>query len=91
MAKRTAKPKPTATATEEERVITTAELLDRIPLDRSTIWRMAKDGRFPAPIQLTSSRIGWRWSSVEKWLRERERHRIPQRPYFGRELDAATD
>lgn len=91
MAKRTAKYKHSDTATEADRILTTRELLERIPLDRSTIWRMVKERRFPAPIQLTTSRIGWRWSAVAAWLEERERHQISRRPYFGRDLDTATD
>jgi predicted DNA-binding transcriptional regulator AlpA len=88
MAKRTTKP---ANRTADDRVLTTREVLDRIPLDRSTLWRMCHEGRFPKPIQLTRSRIGWRWSTVAAWLDERERDPLPSRGYFGRspEGDAA--
>jgi prophage regulatory protein len=66
----------------DERILETAELLKRIPLDRSTIWRMVRDGRFPAPIQLTTSRIGWRLSSILNWLSERETNPVEARRYF---------
>ena len=75
---------PTLAADADERIVTTDFLLERVPLDRTTIWRMARDGRFPKPIQLTPARIGWRWSSVLAWLREREENPIETRAYFGR-------
>lgn len=56
----------------DDRILDPKELLERIPLDRSTIWRMVQEGRFPAPIQLTAQRIGWRWSAILRWLSERE-------------------
>jgi prophage regulatory protein len=72
------------TADDNDHVVTAKELCKRIPLNRSTISRMVREGRFPAPIQLSASRIGWRWSTVAKWLDERERYRINPRRYFGR-------
>jgi prophage regulatory protein len=64
-----------------ERVLTAAELTDLIPLNRSTIWRLVSEKRFPAPIQLTAARIGWRWSAVLQWLAEREADPITPRKY----------
>lgn len=68
----------------DERVLTTEELLKRVPLDRSTIWRMSREGRFPKPIQLTPGRIGWRWSAVLAWLKDREENPEKARTYFNR-------
>jgi prophage regulatory protein len=68
----------------DERILDPSELLERIPLDRSTIYRMVQEGRFPAPIQLTPSRIGWKWSAVLRWISEREKHPVESRQYFGR-------
>jgi len=56
----------------DDRVLDPQELLERIPLHRSTVYRMVQEGRFPPPIQLTPSRIGWRWSAVLQWLNARE-------------------
>jgi prophage regulatory protein len=74
-----------------ERVVTTAELVERVPLDRSTIWRLAREGRFPRPIQLTSSRIGWRWSAVLAWLADREAHPVETRTYYRRPKATAAE
>lgn len=90
MAKPKTPPTPTAppTGSELERIVTAEELLERIPLDRSTIWRMCRDGRFPAPIQLTPSRIGWRWSAVLAWLDDREANPVEARLYYRRKKSA---
>lgn len=69
----------------DDKIITTTELLRRIPLTRVTLWRMSREGRFIKPIQLTRSRIGWRWSSVLTWIAEREDDPIASREYFGRD------
>ena len=69
----------------DERILTTAELLERLPLTRQSLWRMAREGRFVQPIRLTRSRIGWRWSAVLAWLNERETRPLEQRAYFGKD------
>jgi prophage regulatory protein len=79
------------TSSADERILTTEELTRRVPLTRITIWRMVRQGRFPAPIQLTSSRIGWRLSAVLDWLNEREQHPERRRPFFGRDDATNTD
>ena len=73
----------TPPASIEERILTTAELVERVPLRRETIWRMVREGRFVKPIRLTRSRIGWRWSAVLAWLAERENAPLDRREYFG--------
>jgi prophage regulatory protein len=42
-----------------------------IPFGRVQIWRMAKRGQFPKPIQLSPNRSAWRQSDIEKWLAAR--------------------
>jgi predicted DNA-binding transcriptional regulator AlpA len=67
--------------------LSTAELLQRIPLVRQTVWKMVRAGTFPPPISLTAHRIGWRWTAVEAWLAERESRPVSRRQYF----DADTE
>jgi Predicted transcriptional regulator len=71
----------------DDRILSLSQLLERIPLTRQSIWRMCRVGQFPAPIHLTKSRIGWRWSSVEAWIRERENTPPKRRAFFGKEVD----
>jgi prophage regulatory protein len=40
-------------------------------LHRTTLYRMARSGTFPAPRQLSPGRIGWLSTEVEAWLRAR--------------------
>jgi predicted DNA-binding transcriptional regulator AlpA len=73
----------------DERLLTSKELLQRVPLHRATIWKLVQQKRFPAPIQITANRIVWRWSSVLEWLTALESNPIEARPYFGRKRKTA--
>jgi prophage regulatory protein len=47
-------------------------LRERVPLSRSTIWRLIQKGEFPAAIRLTGGHaVGWREDLVDAWLRQR--------------------
>jgi prophage regulatory protein len=85
---RKSKPQPVVV---DDRIITADEVLSRVPLDRSTIWRMVQAGRFPPPIQISTARIGWRLSSVLAWIAEREADPVKPRTFFGRDKSTATD
>lgn len=47
------------------------QLADRYDVTRQTIWRWAREGRFPAPAQLTPGTVRWRLDEVEAWERQR--------------------
>ena len=83
MAKRK-KAGPPATLTTPDRVLGMRELLQLIPLNRSSIYRLSRAGQFPAAIQLSTGRIGWRLSSVMAWVEDRQRNPVTARRYFGR-------
>jgi len=55
-----------------EQMVSMGELTERIGLSRSTIIVMVKEGDFPRPIKLGARRIGWRVSTVNEWIAERE-------------------
>jgi prophage regulatory protein len=40
-------------------------------LCRATIYRMIADKRFPAQVRIGSRAVGWRWSDLERWSKER--------------------
>ena len=40
-------------------------------LCRATIYRMIADKRFPAQVRIGSRAVGWRWSDIERWSKER--------------------
>jgi prophage regulatory protein len=55
-----------------DRVLRWREVRDLVPLSRSTIWRMTRNGRFPRPVQLSSAAsVGWLRSEIDDWVRER--------------------
>lgn len=58
--------------TKPERIVRMPELLRRLQVDRSTIYRWMKEDRFPSPIQLGSRSIGWKASTIELWISSRE-------------------
>jgi predicted DNA-binding transcriptional regulator AlpA len=39
-----------------------------ITMSRGQISTMVRDGRFPAPVELSSMVVGWRLSDVKHWL-----------------------
>jgi predicted DNA-binding transcriptional regulator AlpA len=81
-AKTTSRNKTIHDAETDERIVAEDELLERIPLDRTTIWRMEREGRFPKSIRLTAARKGWRWSAILAWLTDREQNPVASRTYF---------
>ncbi len=39
-----------------------------VTLSRTTIWRRVREGTFPAPVSLGSTRIAWRESDIAAWM-----------------------
>jgi len=45
------------------------ETSELVSLSRTTLWRLAKVGKFPRPVQLTGARaVGYRREQVEAWI-----------------------
>jgi hypothetical protein len=42
-----------------------------IGVSRTTLWRMVRDGLFPAPIRITDRSRGYVLDEVEAWMRKR--------------------
>jgi predicted DNA-binding transcriptional regulator AlpA len=84
MAKHPTTPSTAAAKDSDERIVTVEELTRLLSLDRSTIWKLERANRFPRRLQLTPARVGWRLSSIRKWLRKCEDHPVEARQYFGR-------
>lgn len=41
-----------------------------LPVGNTTLWRWCKEGKFPAPVQLSRRLTVWRVEDVRKWLNE---------------------
>jgi prophage regulatory protein len=44
-----------------------------IPLGRTTIWRMMREGRFPQSRRIGKMATAWLESEVDEWIQERAR------------------
>ncbi len=53
------------------RYIRFKELRKLIPLGRTTIWRMMREGRFPQSRRIGRMAAAWLESEVEEWIKER--------------------
>lgn len=49
--------------------ISLKDMLPHLPIKRSTVWKWAKDGRFPVPVKIhTLTR--WRCEIIHSWLNQ---------------------
>ena len=65
------------------KIIRAKAVSERTSKSRSQIWRDVKAKRFPAPIVLGPSSIGWYEDEIDAWLESR-----PRRTYGGHDLVA---
>jgi predicted DNA-binding transcriptional regulator AlpA len=49
------------------------ELIERLGLSRTTIWRLERSGRFPTRIRTSARLVAWLEEDVERWLAEQAR------------------
>ncbi|MCH7498527.1 MAG: AlpA family phage regulatory protein [Nitrospinae bacterium] len=44
-----------------------------VGLSRVTIWRLEREEKFPARVQVSPSRVGWHGHEIKKWINTRPR------------------
>jgi prophage regulatory protein len=54
------------------RLLSAKQLAHLLSVHVISIWRMAKDGRLPAPIKIGSNTTRWRAADIAAWLDEKE-------------------
>jgi len=54
----------------EERLIKISQVLERVPVARSTWWAGVKSGKFPRPIKLGARTTVWRSSEIQQLMEE---------------------
>jgi prophage regulatory protein len=59
------------------------QLKKEVPLSRVTVWRWAREGKFPKPVTLGPNCSGWLRSEIEAWKRSRLADRDAQVRQFG--------
>lgn len=47
-----------------DKIIRSKEVQALTGLSRTTIWRLEREGKFPARVPLTASNVGWRLTDV---------------------------
>ena len=53
------------------RILRMREVIQRIGLSRSTIYKLMENDEFPRPMKLGSQAIGWRDTDIDAWIENR--------------------
>ncbi len=48
------------------------ELVKRVPVAKSTVWKWVGDGTFPRPVKLSERVTAWPVAAIEQWEAERQ-------------------
>lgn len=51
------------------------DVVEKVSLGQSTIYKMVSLGTFPKPFQIAPNRVAWVESEIEDWLAERASQR----------------
>lgn len=51
-----------------QRLLKAKDVAERTSVSTAQIYRLVKDGRFPAPIKISDCRRGWLESEVDQWI-----------------------
>ena len=54
-----------------DRFLRSPEVLERVRLGRTTVWRMERDGDFPPRRKIGDGAVGWLESEVDEWIQSR--------------------
>lgn len=54
-----------------ERILRTPEVLERVGVARTTLWRLERSGQFPARRRIAGGLTGWLASEVDAWVQDR--------------------
>ena len=53
------------------RLLRLTDVMDRVPLCKTTIYSRIRAGTFPAPVPLGGDMVGWVESEVDAWIGDR--------------------
>ena len=51
--------------------LSVADVVKKVALSRTTIWRLCRAGDFPKPVRLSPGRVGWLEAEIDRWLAAR--------------------
>ena len=55
------------------KVLRLPDVVARVGLSKSTLWRLINGGEFPEPIKLGPRATGWLEEEVDAWIKSRSR------------------
>ena len=65
------------TTKEQTRLIRISEAMELTSLSRAHLWRLIKQGLFPAPVVLSRRARAWRLDEVLDWIERKSAERSP--------------
>lgn len=51
------------------RYLSQSQILDRLPVSRTTLHRLRRDGKFPAPIEISKGKLAWDEEEIDAFLK----------------------
>ena len=54
-----------------QRLLRLADVRDRVPYSRSTIYQLMAQGKFPKPLNLGARAVAWLESDIDEWIKAR--------------------
>jgi len=54
-----------------QRLLRLADVRDRVPYSRSTIYQLIAQGKFPKPISIGERAVAWLESDIDAWIQAR--------------------
>ena len=54
-----------------QKLLRLADVRDRVPYSRSTIYQLIAQGKFPKPINLGARAVAWLESDIDAWIEAR--------------------
>lgn len=53
---------------QSQKILSKKQVLDEVGFSSTTLWRLQRDGLFPASIRISPNRVGWLRDEVDAWL-----------------------
>jgi prophage regulatory protein len=69
-----------ASPTKSERILSEAQVRQRVPISRISLWRWESQGAFPKRVKLGDTRVGWSESEIDEWIEARKAARDKTHP-----------
>ena len=78
----TKSPHTPASPTPATRILRKRDVLLKISVSSTTLWRMQRAGIFPKSFPISRGLVGWRESDIDAWIDRRSKSRtaLPVRP-----------